>query len=164
MGVEFAMKLKLLIVAMLIIAVVLLAPLSGFGAYKDGEVGITIDVKAYRSSATDMVGASSIAVSYSDPHEVSYLDYFGIWWGGVFRTGDVTVYPEIQVYIILTTDVGQSDWERRVLNYGYDYTYGERWSHTYKVNADQGTKIEVQVWVVSQPTEFLRTVFYGVVP
>lgn len=162
-------KIKWVVLAGIVVTAILLLPLIGFSAYKHGSVGMTVNIKAYRASALDAVGGNSVAISYSDPRDISYLSYIGKWWGKLFSVSGSEAppgyYPEVMVDITISAWSEETmEWHFTHFAIGYKYTYGDTVEKTYEWNVNHGDIIDVSVWVVTQLGDFVRIDHHEIVP
>lgn len=166
------MKIRWIVVGVvLVIGLILLLPATGFASYSKREVIVNLNVKAYASSATDATGANSITVDYSNPQSVSYLQYIGIWWGGLIGPGQVlndsVVYIQVHIriwHIENDTPSGLAFWTENRVSVGYPYEIGTRFEHTFHLEASHGDTITATVWVCVGDNILSQKSFAGVVP
>lgn len=161
------MKLLWIILGVVVaVGLILLLPATGFASHSKGDVAVEMNVKAYASSNTDSIGANSIDVAYSNPQNVSYLQYVGIWWGGLIGPGQVindsVIY--VQVHIKILHGNYDGTWTETNLAYGFPYKFGTSFEHTFNFRASHDDKITASLWVVFGDHILSSKSFAGVVP
>ena len=137
------MRRTLLIIGIVAVAVFLGLPMIGYASVKDTGMTVSIDVTARCASATYGTASYTCSFAVDQGGKPSYWSYVGTWWGSLGHTGSVVIdYPTVSIAIL--------DWttyDRIVEDQYFDYTWGQVWSHEFKVGADTGQRIHVQVQI-----------------
>jgi hypothetical protein len=142
-------RIRWLVLASVIVMAILLVPLTGYSAYKHGSVGMTVSVTASRLSASDMNLDYTVQFTFGDPHSVSYLRYIGTWWGNVFHLGQASSAGVRVIVIIEWVTELDGKYTRTTKEFGYDYSWGDKFAETYKFNVEPGAEIQVRDLIYS---------------
>jgi hypothetical protein len=134
----------LVIIGVVAVVVFLGIPMIGYANVKAAPMSVKIDVSARCASATS-VNAAGYTCSFAVDNggKPSYFSYVGSFWGSFGHTGSVVInYPTVSIAIL--------DWttyDRIVPDQYFDYTWGQVWAHSFKVGAEVGQHIHVQVQI-----------------
>jgi hypothetical protein len=132
----------LVIIGVVAILIVLGLPMIGYASLKESAASVNIDVTARCASATSFNAASyTCSFAVDQGGKPSYWSYVGTFWGSLGHTGSVVInYPAVSI-VILNMVTG----DRIVEDQYFDYTWGQVWSHSFKVDANAGQRVHVQV-------------------
>jgi hypothetical protein len=138
-------------VAIVVVGAFLLLPAYGYSTQAQGDVGVTIKVQMSKHGPTDT--APIYKIDFSSGAKAGYVEYVGSWWGNVMNPQQMEggiEYPRLGVSITITgygerPDGQSSGLDITDMGYGYAYTYGDTFTQTYELAANQGDSVLVLI-------------------